>query len=84
MSIYYEPRQWMSCSARQATQLCLHVRVQPLQVVEPHLDGEGAHLQGSDAPALAAGGGAPAPSRRQVELLNTLRTRVFLHEGVPW
>ena len=62
----------------------MRLRLQPLQVVEPHLDGEGAHLQGADAPAPAAGGGAPAPSRRQVELLHALRTRVFLHEGVPW
>ena len=58
--------------------------VQPPLVVEPHLDGEGAHLQGADVPATAAGGAAPAPSRRQVELLDALRTRVFLHEGVPW
>ena len=63
---------------------CSCACVQPVQGVEPHLDGEGAHLQGSDAPALAAGGAAPAPSRRQVELLNALRTRVFLHQGVPW
>ena len=72
------------------TSLCLHARadrasvcVQPVPVVEPHLDGEGAHLQGSDVPATAADGGPPAPSHRQVELLNSLRDRVFLHEGIP-
>ena len=74
----------LSCPADQASQVPLSARVQPVGVVEPHLDGEGAHLQGSDAPAAAAGGQAPAPSRRQVQLLSALRTRVFLHEGVPW
>lgn len=51
--------------------------------MEPHLDGKGTHLQGSDVPATAADGGPPAPSHRQVELLNSLRDRVFLHEGIP-
>lgn len=70
--------------------LCLHARadsasgcVQPVPVLEPHLDGEGAHLQGSDVPATAADGAPPAPTHRQVELLNSLRDRVFLHEGIP-
>ena len=82
--MYCELYSCLLCPACQASHLPLSVCVQPLGVVEPHLDGEGSHLQGAGVPAVTTGGEAPAPSRKQVELLNALRTRVFLHEGVPW
>ena len=67
--------------AESAVSLCF--QDEDWEIVEPHLDGEGAHLQGADVPGMAAKG-APAPTRAQVRALNRVRNYVFLHESVPW
>ena len=78
---YAQPSLALPTCAESAVSLCF--QDEDWEVVEPHLDGEGAHLQGADVPGMAAGG-APAPTRAQVRALNRVRNYVFLHESVPW
>lgn len=76
-----QPSLALNTCAESAVSLCF--QDEDWEVVEPHLDGEGAHLQGADVPGMAAKG-APAPTRAQVRALNRVRNYVFLHESVPW
>ena len=53
-------------------------------LVEHRLYVETHALQAAVTPASEPCEAPPAPSQRQVQLLNGLRNRVFMHEGVPW
>lgn len=52
---------WLAVQSENAS-----VPMQPVPAEEPHLDGEGAHLQGYNVPAGTAAAGLPIPRKMQV------------------